>query len=1117
MRKHYPFRVRPVRRLAYGMTLGLLMAVSAPVPSVGAEHDAPTVISGEELLSVREVIGWIEENSRYIFIYRTDVDLDRQVSVELKVDDIPAVLDAMLAGTDLEYSIRGRQIIISRKVVPADAGKEKTVTGVVADAAGVPIIGANVTVKGVSGVGAITDVDGRFSIQVRTGSVLEISYLGFVTVDVTVGARDKLDVIMQEDTEMLDEIVVVGYGTQTKKTLTGAVSVMEMDDLETSTVSTMSHALAGKAAGLRVTQVSAKPGGGSTFNIRGAASTGAGNDPLFVIDGFPVTSTNTLSSGNIYTEGTTDNILSSINPDDIESITVLKDAASTAIYGARAGHGVILITTKRGREHKPRVTYSGAASVQIPRTNYRVLDTKMFMDMRNRQAYEEYLKSYGLDIYEGYVAKPADGVIPEFTPVYTNDQILNAEGTDWLDEVMRTGYLHQHNVSVNGGTDKTRYLASINYMNQEGIVKNNGFSRFSARVNLDQDFNKYISVGLNASYTQNSYDNVPLGDDVNEYSGVLTSAIQANPANPIYDENGDYYIDPMRSTVPNPVSLLEIQDKTVVDRLMASAFAVARPVDGLQVKLLLGADRSFQKRSSYLPSTTLQGSYNNGEANISQEEQTTYLMELTAQYERYFGDHYLKALGGYSFQKFVTAGVSAGNKDFITDAFGYNNLGYGAYAKPSVGSWASTSSIASTFFRVNYSYANRYLVEATLRADAASNFTPDNRWGLFPSVALGWLVNEENFMEGTEGWLSLMKLRASYGQTGNSNVGYRINDYYAVGNGTLIGGVNSSGVYAAGLGNPELTWETTSELNVGLDMAFLDSRISFTAEYFNRRITDLLVTNKPLPSYNEVSVIAANQGATQSQGFEFTLNTVNIRKSDFEWNTTLTLSHYNDRWLDRGPNWVSQPYQTETDPIRAWWSYEAEGILQPGEKAPAHQPDLVPGMMKLKDQNNDGLLNQYDMVYVDNGDPKIIYGLNNSIRWKNWDFNIYFYGEAGRKRGESYFEGWTRMDNGANVSTYSYNAFSSMNLTSKEPGYVRGGDGWGDYYVKSVYFIRCGNITLGYRIPVRKSICQNLRVYVDVTNPFVITNWTGLDPETDNGDYPYPNVTSFNLGLSVTF
>lgn len=1116
MKEQNHFRGRPCSRLVRSLSLALLMSLSVPVLMDGNLRAEMRYDSKNEPQTMKSVIRWIEDNTKYIFIYQTDVDLDRRVEVILQKDNIPALLDVMLSGTGLEYKIRGRQIILNRKTMAAESG-EKTVSGIVSDNTGIPVIGASVMVKGRSGYGVITDMDGRFSITAPAGSVLEISCLGFKAAEITVGARDMIDIVLKEDMEMLDEIVVVGYGTQTKKALTGAVSVMEMDDLETSTVSTMSHALAGKAAGLRVTQVSAKPGGGSTFNIRGAASTGAGNDPLFVIDGFPVSSTNSLSSGNIYTEGTTDNILSSINPDDIESITVLKDAASTAIYGARAGHGVILITTKRGKNHKPRVTYSGAASVQIPRSNYKVLDTKTFMDMRNKQEYEEYLKSYGLGIYEGYVAKPEDGVIPAFTPRYTNDEILRADGTDWLDEVMRTGYMHQHNVSVNGGTDKTRYLASINYMNQEGIVKNNGFSRFSARVNIDQDFNKYVSAGLNASYTQNSYDNVPLGDDVNEYSGVLTAAIQANPANPIYDENGDYYIDPLRSTVPNPVSLLEIQDKTVRDRIMASAFAVVRPVNGLQLKLMLGADRSFQKRSSYVPSTTLQGMNTNGDANISQEEQTTYLMELTAQYEKYFGDHYLKALAGYSFQKFTAQGVSAGNKDFITDAFGYNNLGYGAWAKPSVGSWASTNSIASTFFRVNWSYANRYLVEATLRADAASNFTPENRWGLFPSVSVGWIINEEKFMHNTKDWLSILKLRASYGQTGNSNVGYRINDYYAVGNNTIIGGEESAGVYAAGLGNPNLTWETTSEFNVGLDLGFLDSRISLSAEYFRRKITDLLVTDKPLPSYNEVSTIAANQGATQSQGVEITLNTVNIQKSDFEWNTTLTLSHYEDRWLDRGPNWVSQPYQKEDDPIRAWWSYEAEGILQPGEKAPAHQPDLVPGMMKLKDQNDDGLLNQYDMVYVDNGDPKIIYGFSNSLRYKNFDFNIYFYGEAGRKRGESYFESWTRMDNGANVSTYSYRAFSSSNLGATDPGYVRGGDGWGDYYVKSIYFIRCGNITVGYRIPLKKSICQNLRVYVDVTNPFVITNWTGLDPETDNGTYPYPNVTSFNLGLQVTF
>lgn len=1044
------------------------------------------------------------------------MDLDRKIRVDLQGGDVENILDQMVESTDLKYHIRGRQIILSKNETAGKSGEMREVKGRVTDSDGTPLIGAAVMLKDIPGQGVITDTDGAFSMMIPDGATVQVSCLGYRTFEFVSKGEASLDIEMKDDMEMLDEIVVVGYGTQTKKTLTGAVSVMKMDEMESATVPSVSQALAGKAAGLRVTQVTAKPGGGATFNIRGAGSVGAGNDPLFVIDGFPVQATNTLSSGNIYEEGSTDNILSSINPDDIESITVLKDAASTAIYGARAGHGVILITTKRGREHKARVTYSGAGSVQIPRTSYKVLDTKTFMDMRNKQEYEEYLKSYGLGIYEGYISKPADGIIPAFTPRYSNDEILNATGTDWLDEVMRTGYMHQHNISVNGGTEKTRYLASVNYMNQEGIVRNNGFSRFSARVNLDQDFNKYVSVGLTATYSQNSYDNVPLGDNVNEYSGVLTSAIQANPANPIYNPDGSYYIDPLRSTVPNPVSLLEIKDRTVRDRIIASAYGVVRPVDGLQLKIQLGADRSFQKRSSYIPSSTLEGQKTNGNANISQEDQTTYLMELTAQYEKYFGDHFLKALAGYSFQRFSNEGVYAGNKDFITDAFGYHNLGYGAFAKPSVGSWASVSSIASAFVRLNYSYANRYLIEATLRADGASNFAPQNRWGYFPSVSAGWVISEENFMKNAD-WLSMLKLRASYGQTGNSNVGYRINDYYAVGNGTLIGNVNSSGVYAAGLGNPDLTWETTSEFNVGLDMGFIDNRISVTAEYFNRRITDLLVTDKPLPSYNEVTTIAANQGATQSQGVEVTINTINIQKPDFEWNTTLTLAHYEDRWLDRGPNWISQPYEKADAPLRAWYTYEAVGILQPGEKAPEHQPDLVPGMMKLKDQNDDKILNQYDMVYVDNGDPKVIYGFNNSFRFKNFDLNIYLYGEAGRLRGESYYEGWTRMDNGANVSTYSYKAFSSSNLTSKDPTYVRGGDGWGDYYVKPVWFIRCGNITLGYRIPIKKTICQNMRVYVDVNNPFVLTNWTGLDPETDNGSYPYPNVTSFNIGLQVTF
>ena len=1068
---------------------------------------------------VEDVLKEIEEQSDFDFFFNNKhVDLNRRVSVSADKSNIFSVLKEIFSGTNVKYSVLDKKIILSVEAQSPQQEQKITVSGTILDAQGEPIIGASVLEKGVQGNGTITDIDGIFKLSVSSSKAqLEVSYIGYQSQTVAVQPGRNMKITLQEDSKQLDEVVVVGYGTQSKKTLTGAVSMVNMGDVEMNTVPNVSRALAGKAAGFRVNQVSAQPGGEAKFRIRGEASISAGNEPLFVIDGFPVSSSGSLSSGDdFYKAGNIDNVLESLNPDDIESISVLKDAASTAIYGARAGHGVVLITTKRGKSQKPRVTYSGMGSVQVARSNYKMLDTRMYMDMYNKQRYEEWLKLNGMGIYEGYVDKPSESPT-QYKPTFNNDQILMASGTDWLDAVMRNGYTQQHNLSVNGGTDKTRYLASINYMDQEGIVKQNGVSRFSARLNLDQELSKYVSFGLTATYSQNKYDNVHLGDDANEYSGVLTGAIQANPTVPIYNSEGNFSVDPNRPFVANPVSLLEIKDNTLKDRIIGSAFVSVKPINDLEIKVQLGADRSSQKRSSYWPKTTLYGEQYNGKADISQEYNTTYLMELTAQYSKTLGDHNLKAIGGYSFQKFKTEGVSAGNSDFLVDGFGYNSLGDGNYKKPSVDSWASINSIASLFARVNYSYKSKYLLEATVRADAASNFDPENRWGYFPSVSAGWLMSEENFMKGASNWLSILKLRASYGQTGNSNVGYRIYDYYSVGRNSIIGGAESTGVYASELGNKSLTWETTSEFNIGVDFGMFNNRFKLSAEYFNRRITDLLVTNKPLPFYNEVNKIAGNVGSTQSQGVEITVNTVNIVTNDFEWDTTLTLSHYNDRWLKRDPNWKPRAYEKENDPIRAWWEYEAIGILQPGEKAPEAQKDLVPGMMKLKDQDGNGVLGDEDKVYMGNGDPKIIYGLNNSFRYKNFDLNVYFYGEAGRKRGTSYYEGWTRMDNGINVSTYSLKAFNSNNLTATDPTYVRGGNGWGDYYVKSIYYIRCGSITLGYKVPISQEIVKNLRVYVDVNNPFVITNWTGLDPETDNGTYAYPNVTSYNFGVSISF
>lgn len=1007
---------------------------------------------------------------------------------------------------------------VEKQSVQQQAGKV-IVKGVIKDAEGNPIIGASIVERGSTSNGTISDVDGNFSLLVSRDASLEVSYIGYTTTEVKVVEGKQLVITLKENTELLDEVVVVGYGTQTKKSLTGAVGTVDMGQIESSTVTSISHAMGGKVAGLRVNLQSAQPGGAAKLLIRGEASTGAGNEPLIVIDGFPVSSTGDVASGNDFKAGNTDNILGSLNPDDIESISVLKDAASTAIYGARAGHGVVLITTKRGKTGMPKVTYSASGSIQNIRANYKILGAADYMRAENMHEYERYQKNNGLGIYKGYIETQNVG---PFVPKFSDEQIRNVVGTDWLDEVTRTGYMQQHNLSINGGGEKTKYMASFNYMNQEGVVKNNGASRFSARINLDQEINQWVSIGLTASYSQNRYDNVPLGDGDNENAGIIVSAVRANPTIPVRDANGNYSIDPSRATFPNPVSLLDITDETVKDRLIGNAFVTVKPLKGLELKATLGADRRMQKRHSYLPKTTLAGANKNGWANVTYGDNTDYLMELIASYNKLIKeDHLLKALIGYSYQQFNGEGVNAGNQDFLTDAFLYHNLVAGNYGKPTVGSTASKNSIGSYFARINYQYKNRYLFEATIRADGAGNFASDHRWGFFPSVSAGWVVSEEKFMETTSNWLSNMKLRASYGQAGNSNIGNRTNTFYGTGDAGhnfVFGSSVINGVFVSQLGNPRLTWETTSEFNIGLDLGFFRDRIRLTAEYFNRRITDILVKEKPLAFYNEVTSIADNAGSTQSQGFELTLNTANIRSKNFEWNSTLTLSKYSDRWRSRPNTWKPASYERKDDYIRAWWSYKSLGILKPGEKAPDAQKDLLPGQVILWDKDGSGSITEDDKVYMGSGDPKIIYGFNNSLRYKNFDFNIYFYGEAGRKVNGSYYEDWTKTNNNTqNLSKSVFSSFNSNNLSATHPSLIESSYGEGDFYVKSMYYIRCGNITLGYTVPVNKKWVSNLRVYADVSNPFVITNWKGLDPETDLGVYPYPNVTSYNLGLSITF
>ncbi|MDR2498075.1 MAG: TonB-dependent receptor, partial [Tannerellaceae bacterium] len=1022
------------------------------------------------------------------------------------------------------------------------------VKGTVTDeATGETIIGASVVQKGTSN-GVITDMNGAFTLNVPRDAVLSVSYIGYATQDVAVMGQTSLTIRMREDSQALDEVVVVGYGVQKKRDLTGAVSTVKMNDSPVQTMSTISHALAGKAAGLRVTQSTAQPGAGATFRIRGATSINASNDPLIIVDGFPVSRSADPGSGNAYQSGTQDNVLEMLNPNDIESIEVLKDASATAIYGSRAGHGVIIITTKRGKVGTPQITYSGNVATQAIGEKYKIMDASEYMRVNNMWLLESWRRDYGQGVYADYVTAktpfvPWEDYVKNPRRLYSDSEIANANanGTYWMDEITRTGVQQSHNVSVTGGTDKSKYLASLNYFDQKGVIKNSEAKRITASLNSDYEFSKYLKAGLSFNMSRNYYDNVPLGMHENEYAGIIASAIVFEPTLPIRNPDGTFTESVIYNQTPNPVSLLDITDNTTKDRVIGQGYIQIEPVKDLLLKGTLGFDRRSAKRKTYLPTSTRMGRIRNGVANQNQTDGMDYLMSLTANYSKTFGQHSFTALAGYEFQTFSDEWFSAGSNNFPIDAFLYNKLGAGTNDK-AVDSYAGSNSLASVFGRINYSFAGKYLLTATIRRDGASNFNPSYRWGHFPSVSVAWRFSDEAFMTGINYLISNGKLRAGYGETGNSSVGNRTQDFFGMGEKYVFGNTGTIGMRIISLGNPRITWETTSEWNFGIDLGFLDNRINLTAEYYDRVVSDLLVTNKRLPSYYEITSIAGNIGATQGQGLELTLNTVNVKQKDLVWTSDITYYTYKDRWKERDPNWIPNIYQSIDDPIRAIFSQQSDGLLKPGEPAPAWQKGLLPGQIKVKNLDlyykegdivTENVIDAHDIVMIGTQDPDFSFGFNNTVRYKAFDLNIYLYGETGRWRTASYYHNMITALAGEfngglkNRSKNSLNSWSMDNQTATVPNFLQSASYAGDYYISQVWYVRCRNITLGYQIPVPKQIAKAARIYASVSNPFIFTNWTGLDPETDYntwdsgyenaGNYSYPNVRTFSVGIDISF
>lgn len=1031
-------------------------------------------------------------------------------------------------------------LLVTVSVVSAQ--EQITVKGKVTDGADHSSLpGVNVLVKETK-QGVSTDINGDYTLTTQKGNTLVFSFVGMKSIEIVVGDQKEINVALQSDTQ-LDEVVVIGYGTTRKRDLTGAVSSVKMADEPLSTVSTVSHLMAGKAAGFQVNTVSAQPGGAASFRIRGAASSEeAGNDPLIIIDGFPVSEQGSIDLKNKYRDGKKDNILATINPNDIESIEILKDASSTAIYGARAGNGVIIITTKHGHTGAPKVTYSGSVSVQKISKGYDMLDAAGFIDVSKRYEKEMWMIENKVGIYGGKSESEAGG----FTSKLPQNE-KSGNDTDWFDLVTRVGFQTSHNLSMTGGTEQTQYMASLNYFKQDGIIKNNGMERYSARVNLDQKIGKFMRTGVNLTLTRNNYDNVPLGDAGSEDAGILVSAAQFNPLLPVKNENGDYALNEAAGFLPNPVSLLEITDQTRKERILGTVFLEAEPVQGLKLKLNVGIDRNYQKRNLYLPKTTLYGKTENGKASIGQDDESDYLVELTGNYAKTIGQHTFSVLAGYSYQTFEKEGVGLVNNNFLIDGFLFNNMGAGTAPRPIVQSYASKSKMASLFGRINYSFKDRYILTATLRADGSSNFAKDNRWGYFPSVAAAWRFSDEGFMQPMSKVLSNGKLRLSYGETGNANVGNKAISFYQVDgeHNMSFGDMLQKGVFLAQLGNPDLTWETTKEWNVGLDLGFFNNRINLTAEYFYKVVSDLL-SKQPLLSYNEVTEIMDNIGKTQSQGVELTLNTRNIETNNFSWTSDITFSLYRDKWKERAPRWKQTAYEGVHAPLRAWYGYVSDGLVQPGEQV-AHMPGALPGQVKLVDRDGfqrdasgnilvddkgrqlktgkpDGALDDADKVCYGSKDPGYLFGFNNTLRFKNWDLNFYMYGQFNKLAAVSYQYDWisghaSDLYRGYNLPAKAKDIWTHDHQNGKVPGFAQNKSSWGtgDYYFEKTWFLRMRNITLGYTVPLQSRTISNLHLYVDVNNPFVITPYEGLDPETDDTMFAYPNVRTFSFGLDLTF
>ena len=988
---------------------------------------------------------------------------------------------------------------------------QNKVSGTVQDATGEPLIGVSILEVGTNN-GTVTDIDGKFSLTVNRGAKISFSYVGYTPQ--TLAATNSMTVVMQEDSKLLNEVVVVGYGTMRRKDVTSSITTVKSEDLNKGVFTDPASMLQGKVAGLTVT-TSGDPSGTPSITLRGASSlrTGDAMQPYYVIDGIPGVD------------------ISMVAPDDIESIDVLRDASATAIYGSKAANGVIIITTKSGQEGKTNVTYNGYVAFD------NVLKT---LDMASASQ----LRSSGL------IGAEQDG----------------GGDTDWQDEVLRTGFSHNHNVSISGGNAKTKYMGSVNYMNREGVVRGTGMNRVNARSLLTTKILKdrlELSLGLNAM--QGKHKGVPMsgGGSSNSGKSVLDAMNYYSPTNPVKNADGTWYESYVGSANYNPLSMIyENGNENEWKRLQFITKASMKIVEGLVWHVNYSYDSGQNTYSWYQTHQTQMEKGYNGRAHRDTYLRHNQTFETYGNYDVTLNKvHKLGLMAGYSWEERTNGdgfGVTVNN--FYNDVTGFWNLRYANNINgitDVTGSSKATIRNISFYGRANYSFNSRYMLQATIRRDGSSVFGADHKWGTFPSVSAAWNITEEDFMK-NQSVFDQLKLRVGYGVSGNAmgfgaydaiaTYGLNSNSFeYILPDGTKY---TMYGIEAQNNPNPDLKWERTSMLNIGLDFAFLGGRINGSIEYYNKKTSDLIWNYAVSTSVYPLNWIRANVGDITNNGVEFTINAIPVKTKDFQWQTTLNLSHnrntvdklsnstYSVDYVDYGnPNIGGIASNAdvqrimEGEPLGTFWTYRHAGYDTNGnsvfyvgdlEKHKDGEGKIQPDTYQDADGNwvtsNPGY---DDKANCGNAQPKLVYGWSNTLNYKNWSLTAFFQGVLGNKilnatKAHYSFQG--HLAGGKNVLAEMVNDKKwQADANAHIPG---------DNYIENGSYLRLSTLTLGYTFKELGGWAQSMQLYATCNNLLTITGYSGIDPEVNLGgldpgiDYRetfYPHTRSFIIGAKINF